>query len=496
MKGDDLSHSFQDPEFLEILANYEEMVRQQNTRYFESSELILLAEYYANKQDAREADEVIRYALTIHPDNLELRIYECNSLIAQGRLDEAEQKLNQIPDQQDEEVIFIRANLYLEKDQPEKADELLIPLAESEDYDPDMLIDITNLFLDANNETYAQKWLDKLFECADKGQASVLETAAEFYLHFGYYSQAIDCYNQLLDIDPYQFNYWLNLTRAYLANEQIEQAFNAIEFALAVEENHPKALELKGYCYLQSENPEEAIQYFEQILPVTETPANIYHILEICYTSLGKIEKSIEYLNKLLDLPDIPDFERAICYHRLATYYLQVSQPEQSLKSILAGLKHDSGNASLYLSLGEYYLFMDDKRSAELEFAHAEAFATDSDEVQAQILEVYFRAGYFEKTLQLFRQLEKQYPEKAERFYFCASYCCYILHEEADLIKYLVRACIFRQRDGIKDEQLQPTGLMPKEEDFLKLVLEVKQKIADGSIRPEDYFDIPDKPLP
>ena len=44
MNTDDLSHSFQTPEFLETLANYEEMVRQHRTCYFESNDLILLAE--------------------------------------------------------------------------------------------------------------------------------------------------------------------------------------------------------------------------------------------------------------------------------------------------------------------------------------------------------------------------------------------------------------------------------------------------------------------
>ena len=163
MNTDDLSHSFQTPEFLETLANYEEMVRQHRTCYFESNDLILLAEYYAAQQKIKESDDVIKYALTIHPDNLELQIYQCNSLIASGKLDEAEQLLNKLPDQQDEEVIYARVNICLERGQEEKTDSLLIPLMESEDYELDMMVDIINLFLDANNETYARKWLDLLF---------------------------------------------------------------------------------------------------------------------------------------------------------------------------------------------------------------------------------------------------------------------------------------------------------------------------------------------
>lgn len=495
MRTDDLSPSFQTPEFLEILAKYEEMVRQHRTLYFESNDLILLAEYYAGKQKINEANEVIHYALSIHPDNLELRIYECNTLIANGKLEEAEQKLNQIPDQLDEEVIYTRTTLYLERNQPEKTDELLIPLVESEDYDPDMLIDIVNLFLDANNETYARKWLDMLFEYADEGQQPVLETAADFYLTFSHYTQAIDTYNQLLDIDPYQIDYWLNLTRAYLATEQTEQAFNAIDFALTVEENHPKALELKGYCYLQSNNSEEAIRCFEQVLPETEIPINLYQVLEACYTSLGKLEQSIVYLNKLLADPMIPDFERAIYYQKLASHQLQLSQFEPCLENIHKGLEYDREYAPLYLTLGEYYLLSNDEHAAELEFAHAEAFATDRGELQEQILEAYFKAGYFQDTLQHFRQLEKHYPLLADKYYLCAAYCCYVLHDETDLMKYLVRAnTFFQHQHGGGTDYLQPSGLIPEEEDFLRIAQEINQRLTDGSIRAEDYFDLPDQP--
>lgn len=495
MRTDDLSPSFQTPEFQDLLAKYEEMVRQHRTLYFESNDLISLAEYYASQQKIKEADEVIRYALTIHPDNLELHLYECNSLIAKGRLEEAEQKLNQLPDQQDEEVIYTRTAIYLEKGMPEKTDELLIPLVEREDYDPDMLIDIVNLFLDANNETYAHKWLDILFNHTDKEQRLVLETAADFFLTFGHYKEAATEYNRLLDIDPYQINYWLNLSRAYLASEQTEQAFNAVDFALTVEENNPKALEMKGYCYLQGNNIEEAIHCFKQVLPVAEFPANLYQVLESCYSALGQTEKSIQCLNQLLADTTIPNYERAIYYQKLAADQLQLAQYRLCLQNIQQGLKCDPEYAPLYLTLGEYYLHLDNQHAAEIEFAHAEAYTTDQGEGLEQIMETYFRAGYLQETLQHFQLLEKKYPLLADKHYFCAAYCCYVLHDKVNLIKYLVRASIFQQRQGTDSESLQSIGLVQEEEDFLKLAREVSREVSNGSIRAEDYFDLPDQQL-
>lgn len=494
MRTDDLSPSFQTPEFQEILAKYEEMVRQHRTLYFESNDLISLAEYYAGQQKVKEADEVIRFALTIHPDNLELHIYECNSLIAKGELDEAERKLNQITDQQDEEVIYTRTTILLEKDMPEKTDELLIPLVEKEDYDPEMLIDIVNLFLDANNEVYAHKWLDILFSHADKEQRPVLETAADFYMTFGYFKEAATAYNQLLDIDPYQISYWLNLARIYLANEQTEQAFNAVDFALTVEENNSKALEIKGYCYLQSNNIKEATHYFEQALPTAETPSNIYQMLESCYTAMGKTEKSIELLNRLLSDTTIPDFERAIYYQKLAQNQLILAQYGLCLQNIQKGMKCDSEYAPLYITLGEYYLQTGNQHAAEIEFAHAEAYTTDPGENLEQTLEAYFRSGYFQETLRYFLQLEKQYPLQSDKYYFCAAYCYYILHDKRNLMKYVVRASVLLQRLKERNGHIPPPPI-PEEEGFISLIREISREISDGNIQVEDYFDLPDQPL-
>lgn len=495
MNTDDLSHSFQTPEFLETLANYEEMVRQHRTCYFESNDLILLAEYYAAQQKIKESDDVIKYALTIHPDNLELQIYQCNSLIASGKLDEAEQLLNKLPDQQDEEVIYARVNICLERGQEEKTDSLLIPLMESEDYELDMMVDIINLFLDANNETYALKWLDLLFEHYDKSEPLVLEIASDFYMTFRHFPEAINTYNQLLDIDPYQQGYWLNLTRAYLANGQTEQAFNAIDFALAIDESNSKALELKGYCYLQSLNAEEALKYFERALPNCEDPVSLYQIMEKCCDTLGNDEQSIVYLNKMLEDPTCSDFEKAVCYQKLANHYLLLSEYDNCLKCTLKGLEYDNGFAPLYVMLGEYYLFEDNQHAAEQEFAHAEAYATDKKEIEEQIFRAYFRACYFQEALNYFQQLEEKYPLKMDRYYFCVAYCCYAIHDETNLMKYLVRGNTLLQQFQDGHERLQIPDMMPEAEDFMKLANEILCRIEEGSIHPEDYFDLPEQPL-
>lgn len=111
----DLSSSFKSPHFKKLLTQYEEMIRQHTSIYFEGNELTLLAEYYASRKMVSQSKEVLQYALSIHPDNLDIQLYLCHTLLAEGKLAEAEKILNSLSDQEDSEVNLLRATIYLEK---------------------------------------------------------------------------------------------------------------------------------------------------------------------------------------------------------------------------------------------------------------------------------------------------------------------------------------------------------------------------------------------
>ena len=67
--NNDMSSYFEDPEFKDLLAKFEGMVESHTPTYFDAEELTDIAEYYATQGEEQKAEEVIDYALRLHPNN-------------------------------------------------------------------------------------------------------------------------------------------------------------------------------------------------------------------------------------------------------------------------------------------------------------------------------------------------------------------------------------------------------------------------------------------
>ena len=113
---------FQDAEFRQSLADYERLLETGEYIEFESETLTDIAEYYAMEQRMDEANRCIRYALSFYPDSVDPQIFLSRQQMFAGNEKEAWQLCRKIADQDDREVIFLKAelNLYFNKPEPKK----------------------------------------------------------------------------------------------------------------------------------------------------------------------------------------------------------------------------------------------------------------------------------------------------------------------------------------------------------------------------------------
>ena len=118
---EDPASVFSQPEFKASLAKYEQMIQDGIHVYFEAEELTLIAEYYANAGDMKSSEEAIDYAISLHPENLDVQIYKCHTLFSHKKIQEAQQLLYSLPDQNDYEVRLLYTELALIQGDAEKS---------------------------------------------------------------------------------------------------------------------------------------------------------------------------------------------------------------------------------------------------------------------------------------------------------------------------------------------------------------------------------------
>lgn len=78
---------------------------------------------------------------------------------------------------------------------------------------------------------------------------------------------------------PYSVQHWNELGKCYLQQEQYENAHEAFDFALAIDENNTETLTLKAFLYSQTANIKESINYYLRLEKATEKKPPVYMAL-------------------------------------------------------------------------------------------------------------------------------------------------------------------------------------------------------------------------
>lgn len=480
----DLSSSFKSPYFKKLLTRYEEMIRQHTPIYFEGNELTLLAEYYASRKMVSQSKEVLQYALSIHPDNLDIQLYLCHTLLAEGKLAEAEKILNSLSDQEDSEVYLLRATIYLEAKELEKAEELFVATSKLPENNEDVFIflDIADIYMDFNMGEQAYKWLKKAYK-KEQNNINVWESLFDFHYTFGNINKAIFYCNKLLDENPYEIDYWLNLTRCYIKQLNFQEALEAVDFALAIDENHLTALELKGLCYIQLGEMEKGCKCFSAIENNSPNRDQIYQVISECYFSTQNYEKSIEYLTKCLNIKSLSDFEYASILQKRGLAYLLLNELDLCKKDIDLGISYDEQYEYLYLTLGEYYIQLGEQEKAQREMSYAEALASDKKEIMIEIANVYYRNEKFDEALAYYTLLEKEYPNFMPAYQYIMACCYYRKNDKQNTIKYLAKAL---SSSNCQNHTELIQTMIEKEGVSSQLLDKIQQMLKEGLIDPHD----------
>lgn len=426
---DNLTSSFQSPDFQKLLKKYTEMLEQNKSVYFDSNDLTLLAEYFASQGNPEKAKQVIEYAKTLHPDNLDISIYECNNLLAQGEISKAAELLDSLTDQQDYEVRLLKANLLIEQHRQEEAEAIIRQLLEEENYSTDSLLDIAGIYLDSQQLPTAYQWIQKAYQ-QDPDNIEVLNSLVDYYQTKGDLQNAAECYKKILDEHPYDLNAWIDLTKCYLQLSEEEKAFEAVDFALAINEKSPEAMEMKGFCYMQQGSVEKALKYLLKANELYHGKPRLWIVIAQCYMSLMLYPIAEEYLTNLLKQPDIPNYEKVYYYEQRAFCYLARCQTEKCLSDLEAGMKCDPQFPRLYLTYGEYYLVKNDLKNAQIEFAHAEALEPHKDEMLGLIASTLLRYEYIDEAVQILKRIEEEFPDKLKEYY---GYLAYVHFLKGDI---------------------------------------------------------------
>ena len=378
-----LEKYFNSKEFKEILKTFEDILKTKKEVYLDVDDCTALCEYYASAGIVDKAYYASLYGLYLHPGDLDLQLYQCDNAIADGDFYEAQNVLNRIPDKTDEQVRLAQCEVYLMRGRIKEA-RALFDLMVSESEDPHTCMsNIADLLNEYDHFDEAYSWLERALR-EDPECVVALSSLADCYFQDGRTKEAKTVIEKLLDMNPYEEQYWNCLAQCNLMEDNPEKAIEAADFALAIDPECVTAMNLKGSAYTMLMDLETAIEWFEKSHSLVTYCRKVLEQLILLYYAQGHYEQCAECCKEMLErCPELRQAEKSQLYAKRGDSLTRAGKYEEAIEALNTAIKIEWHKYAFYAYRANALLHMGRKKEGVSELVNAWCYALDEDKEEA-----------------------------------------------------------------------------------------------------------------
>lgn len=445
MRSEDLAY-FESEEFKKTLGQYEAALNEGRPIYMDTDELTDIAEYYMMEEREDEANRCIETALDLHPDAIEPHVFKARQQLFHGHIDKAKELAASIPDQQNREVQFLWAEIRIKENRQQDASQQLMhyfkTLSEEKDY---FLYDTAGVFMDYNEWEIALMWAEELQKrYPDFERAELL--VAEIKVCWGKCQDAIPELEAILDKNPFCAEAWNLLAEAHSALENYNEALDAIDYVLAIDENNLSAMLIRANSLFHMQKMEEAHQQYEKYLEKCPKDVSVLYFDSVTLANLEKYPEAIKRLEEALETSPEDNPERSFIYYQYGYLQNKLGQPNRALLSLeLAYSLYNRELDTEYYLLKAQILLENHIRTETPElFEKAMELSKDKSMTLLTIAIEYAECEMYEKAVDILESMLSDFtcimPNKEARCLPYLAYCTYYLLPHPRYKEYLQRS--------------------------------------------------------
>ncbi len=292
---------------LNWVKRYEEMLLKNEVSFFEQDIYGYLIEYYDENLEYEKAYALIEHAIEQHPYTVEFQIKKAQFLFEHSEAQDALDLLNQVRifHPSDLEVFLLEVEILLSCRQYKQARNELYQALQIADIEEkvDIYLTLANVY---------EHWGKKEAAFRSIHQALVLIPNHEDALnHMAYfveanqkYSESIILHQQIIEQDPYAYLAWYNLGQAFMGLGLYQQAIEAYDFVMVIEDQFQAAYASTARAYYQLEDYSTALSYYQEALLIDEPDEEIYTDMGLCYFQLEQLSQAINHFTAAIHIDD------------------------------------------------------------------------------------------------------------------------------------------------------------------------------------------------
>ncbi len=418
---------------LELVTIYENAKGHENQLYLDPSEFCDIANWYAVNERFEDAQSALHYGFSIHPDNTMLFIEQAYLYLDLSELKKAKAVVNCISDEYNSDVNILKGEIALNEGKLDKAEELFNNISEEDLKKFDVLQNISQIYLNMGYPDLAISWLEKEKDAYGNSEAYIASIAECYRQKNGCTEKAVDCYNELIDRDPYFAPYWCGLANAYYKLSKYDEALEAADFALTSDSECGDAHHIKAHILTQLGNTKEAIEsYKEAMKSGVIQEAYGFTFIGIAYSNNKQWGKAVDaFYNALESIKDHPkmDILLAEIYTNLALIFLNMGEMDDALQISEINCQTNPNMAITHIIDGRVKLASSDIEGAHNAWEKACQLSGDAD-TYLQIAEILIEGGYIESAICYLEQAAEINPEYPKLLNKIALLCVIVKNAE------------------------------------------------------------------
>jgi len=423
---DDDDDSTSEEYILELLERYNSSLDKGKNAFFSEDELSSLCDYFLEIQDLDQEDAVIEMGRRMYPESNFFIIRRANLLLDKELADEAEELMQQVRDtgERDPEFYRVHGRLHLLRGNWEQAESFLKTTLElsgnTDTLTMGILAGIYNTmgrFPEALE--MANQVLQEPAEDAELRERAMLDLAMA-YQEMGDIDGAISRYQQIIDEEPYNAHAWQYLGTFYNDTGLFERALEAFDYSITIDPGIALAHYHQGLTYLNLKNVDKAYASMREGLKLNPKDPILLCGVGICHEKRGEFPKARKFFGETLAVePSYADawYGLGNCERNSRHFALAADHFRKAIEI-------DPAEENYWFSLAEVCMELENLAEAELALEKVMSLNPASLGGRLLLAELYFDTGETIKAQFILAEGEELHADNSLFFFLQAA--CYL----------------------------------------------------------------------
>jgi len=397
-----MQHEEKEDNVLELVERYERNLSEGHPGYFDVDELEDISDYYQKRGKYQDSTAVVEMGLRLHPNSSILMLKRATLYLEIGEAQRALQIIDRLPERNDTDANLVRAEIFMQLNRREEALQILHQVMDEELSEKSALcLDITGILVEDGMHGEAVEFLLEAI-AEDPKNIDLLFELAYSYEQLGNTSEAILVYKSILDNDPYSSETWFNLGQACFNESRYDEAIEAYDYALVVNPKDLLAQLQKAHSYFQDGQFIQAAAAYKEYGLHSEITAAVLIYEGESYEKATLFEQAIECYRRALDIdPKCVDACTGI-----GICLMEKEEFSASLVWFEKALRIDASISETWVYVAEVFVNLNMSEEAMLSYKRSLDIDPDQSDVLASLGNLYFDAGDYIKTLNLYQEAE------------------------------------------------------------------------------------------